>query len=1162
MHRSLVGFAALSVCWLALLPPNVARAQAVLTLGTVKGAIQFTNGNPEVLGLMDQCGLTGAAITATSSEPTGYSASSGAPVSGPTSASYELLVEADAQGRGSVTHTMQAIGWVYARHQVGRCGNGNGQYWFQPSTGVVVRPGETVTRNINECVGVLRVRFGTDETCATPVEIRSGVIWPSGNSFNYLSNMGPSAIHYMFRPGGVDAPDATTTLSYSIGTDPALDTIAFRTQIPLAASCDEIRDICIPVPSGGSELGALTGPFDILGEHERGYSSITASGGPNGNGRYKYLYEPMPYAPVEPASGWWTLPNLVPGDYQLTAYAAVRSGRGFNRVAPPPVAAPGTYGNATTGAVTVSPGVTSDARREMNGTTRLPYVMTPGFFHGHVRLADPFVAANPGASSTLSAIHFEPDYDSNGDGVPDNAFRDDFPTTEVVSYWEAYYVGVSRAGFPGAFDAQTGELNGDYELVVPNPYDAPHTWAAGYMNVMFWTSGDVPNRHYYLPPTHSTDFRYALLSISPNPMPTASVGPNTRVRVDRAYCFGEFELLFRAEGANAAIFNPYASFSGAFDGVDWRGQATKYYASGGGSGVPFVGPYRDPDEMRANARTSGRLVLAVPEGTYTINPSASTVSATGTLGHTNAPSLTNVTVGCGQRLSLVPGAAVSLNALGGCATGDTVAVSGRVQAFAVDRIWLEVGGTTQTLCASACGENPTFSASVALQRCTNNVRVFAQTAAGVVSAAASVVWDDPSDGFICGSGACNGGTEVPTVTAACANRTVLLSQSSSLTCGPVAASIDAGTYPAGTTTAQTPTDFGLGDTPTTLAVMDARGRTTTCTAIVSVVDDVNPTLTCPDRFVRRCATDLPSIEGARDNCSESVPTSCETLGSTATCKATDAAGNTAECTAPIVDEPPAPVLDCPSSLTTSCSEAGGAHVSIGATAKDACTGASLVVSCSPGPDELIPVGTTKVSCVVSSGSASASCSVAVTVTAGDACTRCGPLRTQTQGGWGQSPNGANPGAVLQANEALVFPLVVAGGALRFTSAAAVRAFLPQGGPAAALTKSYVDPARALKNVLAGQLTALSISLKLSSASDRVRTLGTPPFGKGLEGASFTLAGSPLSGRTVGEVAGVAAAVLGGKSGSGISASQANEALSAINESYVDGVRRSEAIRCP
>lgn len=70
------------------------------------------------------------------------------------------------------------------------------------------------------------------------------------------------------------------------------------------------------------------------------------------------------------------------------------------------------------------------------------------------------------------------------------------------------------------------------------------------------------------------------------------------------------------------------------------------------------------------------------------------------------------------------------------------------------------------------------------------------------------------------------------------------------------------------------------------------------------------------------------------------------------------------------------------------------------------------------------------------------------------------FRTQTQGGWGSTPSGNNPGTLLEeffpalfydAGSASIRLVVGVGNTLTFTSAAAIRAFLPQDGTARALS---------------------------------------------------------------------------------------------------------------
>lgn len=159
------------------------------------------------------------------------------------------------------------------------------------------------------------------------------------------------------------------------------------------------------------------------------------------------------------------------------------------------------------------------------------------------------------------------------------------------------------------------------------------------------------------------------------------------------------------------------------------------------------------------------------------------------------------------------------------------------------------------------------------------------------------------------------------------------------------------------------------------------------------------------------------------------------------------------------------------------------------------------------------------------------------------------LVTVTQGGWGSPPNGNNPGKLLATNFAAVFGVggVTIGCAshqLQFTSAAAIEAFLPQGGPPGVLTQTFVSnpTSRTSAGVFAGQVLALALNVAFSNA-------GKLP--SGLAGA--TIASGPLAGQTVAFVLNLANNVIGGCTtlpASGVtSVSQLNDIVDAINNSF-------------
>ena len=170
----------------------------------------------------------------------------------------------------------------------------------------------------------------------------------------------------------------------------------------------------------------------------------------------------------------------------------------------------------------------------------------------------------------------------------------------------------------------------------------------------------------------------------------------------------------------------------------------------------------------------------------------------------------------------------------------------------------------------------------------------------------------------------------------------------------------------------------------------------------------------------------------------------------------------------------------------------------------------------------------------------------------------GDFRTQTMGGWGAPPNGGNPGAYMHANFATCFPTGVSVGCtytINLTSAQAVTDFLPCGGVPASLSANYTDPTfGVLMNTLAGQTVALTLSVGFDYCD--------PNFGASLNNlADLTVAVGPFAGWTVADVLTEANLVLGGCA-SNYSASELNEALTGINENFVNGTVVGSYLNCP
>jgi hypothetical protein len=156
--------------------------------------------------------------------------------------------------------------------------------------------------------------------------------------------------------------------------------------------------------------------------------------------------------------------------------------------------------------------------------------------------------------------------------------------------------------------------------------------------------------------------------------------------------------------------------------------------------------------------------------------------------------------------------------------------------------------------------------------------------------------------------------------------------------------------------------------------------------------------------------------------------------------------------------------------------------------------------------------------------------------------------TFTQGGWGAPPHGNNPGSLLQANFARVFPTGVSIGSstglkLTFTSSIAVEGFLPQGGTPGVLLMSASNPTTSNAGVLAGQ--TLSVQLAVSFSTAGVTKAGLD---------KLKVVSGKLAGYTVAQVLALANGVLGGTTSlpAGVSLSDLNGVLDSINSNYDGG----------
>lgn len=200
----------------------------------------------------------------------------------------------------------------------------------------------------------------------------------------------------------------------------------------------------------------------------------------------------------------------------------------------------------------------------------------------------------------------------------------------------------------------------------------------------------------------------------------------------------------------------------------------------------------------------------------------------------------------------------------------------------------------------------------------------------------------------------------------------------------------------------------------------------------------------------------------------------------------------------------------------------------------------------------------------------------------DECTEPGDFATFTQGGWGTSCNGDNPGCFRDAHFDSVYPngLVIgdpdgvdgdAERALVLTSSAAVEALLPNGGPAKPLGDDESDPTKSAAGVLAGQLVAarLNVDYDDAGATDAIKAKDTIHVG---DLAYVSGVHTKLIGMRVREVVDVAERVFSGALGTTVDVDEDGTldvslgdlvtALDVFNNNFVDGTTDDKHFTVP
>ncbi len=491
------------------------------------------------------------------------------------------------------------------------------------------------------------------------------------------------------------------SLYYDTGSDPYTDQIRHSYETYVTVACDEVVEIIIVVPEGGSgELGTIIGEIDMLGENEHSATFVQAYSGPFENFRYDQLSS-------TPSQGPFTLENLVSSD-------SVSPARGYAVMGQMYFTHEGNYQHfrapyleGPNGRVLVSAGQTVDL-----GDT---FVMDPGFVGGDIYLAGP----QPGASgSCLQALDVPRDPD--GDGIP-LSFNSNLQASGLdqlaASATKTAYAGYAQAAFQGAYDPAPGIQGfvGAYEMVLGGLLQEVTRWQTGRF-VGYFSAAT---------PSNPLTYQQAYLQIDDQrPTTVVEVVPGQTTDRPVHHCFGQLNLAYFSSGAR--FYNPRTSGSGTFSGSDFEGNPASYSAY-----LSYA--YGTP--LSNTPGTEGLVVMCLPEGEYDFTPTVTTINPNGTTSETQLPPLLNVDVSCREVKTITPELSMDLGTTPVCTAGATLALTGDVDSQDVppqpiSSVTATVNDDDPISVCTGCGVDPSFSAEVPLGACENRLVVRAEDAGG------------------------------------------------------------------------------------------------------------------------------------------------------------------------------------------------------------------------------------------------------------------------------------------------------------------------------------------------------------------------------------------------------------------------------------------------
>ena len=799
MKPTLLSFAALSL--LCSIAGTVSlNGQVILNPNQISGTVRFSNANAAILNLLKAPGnegMSNVVVLANSIPPAPPIAaySDALQATNRTVNSYQLTVDSANPG---IAYLVTPYAVMQADQYI---------YWFNPQASAPVVIGvPPPPLDFTECVGVVTVQFV--DSGGAPVPVEGGKILayslPDYNSSGARSEIpaGSMQQRIYLRSGVTNHLDITVHR----GTNFYTDRIETLLSTNVAVTCDAFTNVTMVIPGSGT-LATIVGNVDLLGEFELtvasnplydvpDYTSVIANFGPFSNQRWGALYGANF---TTPSSGAYTLSNVVPSTldpssvgYSVNAQMVIRTNRMIQIFQTPAL------GAGANPALVITAGATVDL-------TNL-FVINPGYLRGNVLLKGP--AESLGQSSLLRGMLHAGDDDADGDGIPDSigTYGVYWTTVEAVGVDRlasgATFTaesGVGYGDFPGSFNPITSAYEGNYELVLGGLNSESSIWKQKYFNLSL-SSGAI---------TNDNDYFSNIFSVSEDDTNDVEIVPGQPATHDVAYCMSEVKVVFHS--TSGTFYQPnIRSSSGSFTGTDFLGRDANY-------SVNVQGMFGTPLSS-ATASNTGQVVMYLPQGTYTLNPSVTPAGGNAQAGLEPL----DITVGCGQRLTLEPCLQLTLSAPN-CSTSQTAHITGSVRSCGNDVAQISYtlnGGLVQTICNN-CGADPSFAFDIILNNeCADNILIVTTTdnSGGVSSITTAIHYDLTAPVIQCPAdlvaSACDAdGTVVNfavTATDNCAGPVTIV-------CTPPSGSV-----------------FPIGTTTVTCVASDACGNSSQCTFTVTV----------------------------------------------------------------------------------------------------------------------------------------------------------------------------------------------------------------------------------------------------------------------------------------------------------------------------------------